>query len=68
MSEEISDENHHVQSKVVMLVSVVHISVQQEWPCTEHDLRFSNSHVVEGMTGCCAVLIDEMVLNFSQLL
>jgi hypothetical protein len=59
MSEEISDEKHYVQSKVIVLVSTIHIGVQQEWPCTEHDLRFSNSHV-EGMTGC-AVLIDEMV-------
>jgi len=54
MTEELSGENHHVQSKIMALVSGVHI-VQQKWPWTEHVLRFSNSHVIEGLyyRMCC---------------
>jgi hypothetical protein len=56
MTLELSGENHHVQSKIMALVSGVRISVQQKQPCTEHDLKFSNSHVIEGLSYrviCC---------------
>jgi hypothetical protein len=49
MTEKLSGENHHLKSKIMALVSGVHISVQQKRPWTENEVRFSNSHVIEGL-------------------
>ena len=58
MTEELSGENHHVESKIMALFIGVDISVQQKRPWTENELRFLNSHVIEGLCYSMLCCVD----------